>query len=402
MTPVPQARSSILQDIRMGLFVPLFLHTVLIHTAMVVGRVTTTYKVVELGLPVIWIGIITAGYSLLPVFFALPLGRFIDRGYDSLATRIGSALLLLSALAFWLVPAHAGSLFLATVVLGVSQLACMAGHQMISIRAGRTVRGRDAVFGYHMVAIATGQALGPLMIGLLAGEASVPPTGILFAIAVGLSAVGLGVSLFLPPVADAGAKDRPRSSATLTDLLGIRGLVAYLVASVITITGLDLIVVYMPLLGHERGIDAATIGLLLAVRAGSSMLARLVYVPMVEWLGRMPLTYLTMLGPAAAFVVIASPSPLWLMFAALAVCGVGLGISATLTLSGVVDLSPPDARATAMSLRLIGNRLGQMVIPFGASLIAAATGSAGIFLLIGATLAGSAGAVWWSRSRRDD
>ncbi len=386
----------------MGLFVPLFLHTVLIHTAIVVARVTTTYKVVELGLPVIWIGIITAGYSLLPIFFAVPLGRFIDRGFDSLATRIGSALLLVSTIAFWLLPPNAGTLFVATVVLGVSQLACMAGHQMISIRAGRTVRGRDAIFGYHMVAIATGQALGPLTIGLLSGEASVPPTGLLFTIAVALSAAGLVVSLFLPPAADAGAKDRVRSSATLTDLLGIRGLVAYLVASVITITGLDLIVVYMPLLGHERGIDASTIGLLLAVRAASSMMARLVYVPMVEWLGRMPLTYLTMLGPAVAFAVIASPSPLWLMFGALIVCGIGLGISATLTLSGVVDLAPLDARATAMSLRLTGNRLGQMIIPFGASLIAAATGTAGIFLLIGATLAGSAGGVWWSRSRRDD
>jgi hypothetical protein len=90
------------------------------------------------------------------------------------------------------------------------------------------------------------------------------------------------------------------------------------------------------------------------------------------------------------------------MFAALVVCGIGLGISATLTLSGVVDLAPLDARATAMSLRLTGNRLGQMVIPFGASLIATATGTAGIFLLIGATLAGSAGGIWWSRSRRDD
>ena len=397
-----EAHGSILQDIRMGLFVPLVLHTVVIHTAMVIARVATTYKIVELGLPVIWLGIVAAGYSLLPVFMAVPLGRFIDRGYDSLATRAGSALLLISALGFWLVPASAASLFAATVLLGIAQLAAMAGHQMISIRAGKTVRGRDAIFGYHMVAIASGQALGPLTIGFLAGDAAVPPTGLLFAITTVLCVLGVLLSVLLPPAADATGKARASSSMKITDLLGKRGLLAYLMASVITITGLDLIVVYMPLLGHERGIDAATIGLLLAVRAGSSMLARLLYVPLVDVLGRMALTYMTMLGPAAAFIVIALPMALWLLYPALAICGIGLGVSATLTLSGVVDLAPPDARAMAMSLRLTGNRLGQMVIPFGASLVATATGSAGVFFILAATLVGSAGGVWWSKQRGED
>jgi MFS family permease len=397
-----EAHGSILQDIHMGLFVPLVLHTIVIHTAMVVARVTTTYKIVELGLPLIWLGIITAGYSLLPVFMAVPLGRYIDRGYDSLATRAGSVLLLVAALGFWLVPASAASLFVATVLLGVAQLAAMAGHQMISIRAGKTIRGRDAIFGYHMVAIASGQAIGPLIIGFLSGDASVPPTQPLFAITVVLCGVGVLLSILLRPAQDATGRARAPSSMTITKLLGTRGLFAYLMASVITITGLDLIVVYMPLLGHERNIDASTIGLLLAVRAGSSMLARLVYVPLVEALGRMPLTYLTMLGPAVAFLVIALPMPLWLLYPALAICGVGLGVSATLTLSGVVDLAPVNARAMAMSLRLTGNRLGQMVIPFGASLVATATGSAGVFFIMAFTLVGSAGGVWWSKQRAED
>jgi predicted MFS family arabinose efflux permease len=333
---------------------------------------------------------------------AVPLGRYIDRGYDSLATRAGSALLLVAALGFWIVPASAASLFIATVLLGVAQLSAMAGHQMISIRAGKTVRGRDAIFGYHMVAIASGQAIGPLIIGFLSGDASVPPTQTLFAITVVLCGVGVLLSILLRPAQDASGRAHASSSMTITELLGTRGLLAYLMASVITITGLDLIVVYMPLLGHERNIDASTIGLLLAVRAGSSMLARLVYVPLVEALGRMPLTYLTMLGPAVAFLVIALPMPLWLLYPALAICGIGLGVSATLTLSGVVDLAPVNARAMAMSLRLTGNRLGQMLIPVGASLVATATGSAGVFFIMAFTLVGSAGGVWWSKSRAQD
>src|SRR3954447_7634616 len=264
-------RSSILREIHMGLFAPLFLHTVLIHVAIVIARVTTSYKIVELGMSLVWVGVITAGFALIPVFVAVPLGRFIDKGHDSLVVRVGSLLLVVSALGFWLIPPGAASLFLATVVLGVGQLACMAGHQMISIRTGRTTRGRDAVFGYHMVAIALGQGLGPLIIGWVAGDARVPPTAPLCGIGAAFTIVALVVTLALPPAPAGTAKGHGGSSAGIADLLRIRGLMAYVMASVITVTALDLIVVYMPLLGAERHIDVATVGYLMAVRAISSM-----------------------------------------------------------------------------------------------------------------------------------
>jgi hypothetical protein len=81
------------------------------------------------------------------------------------------------------------------------------------------------------------------------------------------------------------------------------------------------------------------------------------------------------------------------------VAGLGLGVSATLTLSGVVDLAPPTARATAMSLRLTGNRIGLIIIPMGASMIATFTGAAGVFVILAAGLAGSAAGVWNGRRR---
>ena len=181
----------------------------------------------------------------------------------------------------------------------------------------------------------------------------------------------------------------------------VPGLMAYVLASVITITGLDVIVVYLPLLGVERGIGAGAIGMLMTLRAVSSMAARLVYVPLIDLLGRMPLTYATMLSPAVAFALIATPIPFWTMVVAVIVCGIGLGVSATLTLSGVVAVAPPNARATAISLRLTGNRAGLVVIPFLAGLLASATGVGGVFLVVAAGLAASTGGVWASRKRPD-
>jgi MFS family permease len=95
---------------------------------------------------------------------------------------------------------------------------------------------------------------------------------------------------------------------------------------------------------------------------------------------------------AAAFAVLAVPS-LPLMYLSIITVGLGLGIASTTTLSSIVDLAPAQARGTALSLRITGNRVGQVLVPFLASLIAVAAGTAGILLVIAFTLAASGAAV---------
>ena len=399
-TPETKApRGSILSEIDLPLFASMSLHTVLVYVAVVMARFTASYAMLDLGLSFFWVGVISSAYALIPIFIAVPLGRLNDRGYDSLTIRAGSVGLTLAALIFWLMTPGPLGLFIATAMLGVGQITCMGGHQMVCIRAGKTIRGRDAVFGYQMVAIATGQGFGPLLVAWIAGDAVRPPISLLFGALVVVTLLALASSFFVTSGPTRDRKTDAGAPVGLIELLKMRGLLAYVIASIMTITALDLIVIYMPLLGAERHMDVATVGLLMAVRAASSMTARLVYVPLVDLMGRGPLTYLAMLSPAAAFIVVASPAPLWALYPAMVVAGMGLGVSATLTLSGVVDLAPPTARATAMSLRLTGNRIGLIIIPMGASMIAAFTGAAGVFVILAACLTGSAAGVWNGRRR---
>ena len=88
-------------DIDWRLLAPLLANAVMVHTVIGIIRVTTSYRTIELGLPVVWLGVISAGFALLPVFSAVALGRFIDRGNDSQAAWIGAALVLISAAGFW-------------------------------------------------------------------------------------------------------------------------------------------------------------------------------------------------------------------------------------------------------------------------------------------------------------
>ena len=73
--------------------------------------------------------------------------------------------------------------------------------------------------------------------------------------------------------------------------------------------------------------------------------------------------------------------------------GVGLGISSTLSVSSIAEIVPPASRGTAMTIRITGNRLGQVLVPILASLIAASAGAAGVLAIIGVNLIGSAIAV---------
>jgi predicted MFS family arabinose efflux permease len=275
-----------------------------------------------------------------------------------------------------------------TVLLGFGHMFLMAAQQMLTVRCA-TARGRETSFGHFMVAVSIGQGLGPFAVGWIGGTSTVPPTGPLFLIGLIAAVACLAVSLAIRPAPREDGHDGEQDVISVGTLLRWPGMLAVLTASVVTVTAGDLLVIYLPLLGAERGIDASHIGLLLLTRSLAAMVARIFYARLIAEFGRMPLTLVSTLFGAAAFVLLAVPS-LPVMYAAVVAIGVGLGIASTLTISGIVDVAPPQARGTAMSMRITGNRLGLVVMPFLASLVAAATGVAGILLLTALSLATSA------------
>src|ERR1700729_3884666 len=89
------------------------------QAVITVVRVTTTYRAVELDLSVVWIGIITAVYAVLPIGLGVPAGRFIDRGYDAVTTWFGGGLLIVGCAGFVLFPNLPGIL-VSTAIIGTA------------------------------------------------------------------------------------------------------------------------------------------------------------------------------------------------------------------------------------------------------------------------------------------
>jgi MFS family permease len=391
MSEGPSTRNTT-KDIDYRLLVPFLVHVTLTQTLILIVRITTSYRALELGLPVAWLGIIATGFALVPVFTALQVGRWIDRGNDARAAWLGSALVLVACIGFWVWPQSAMHLFGLSVLLGFGHMFCMAGHQMLAVRSGGS-RSRETVLGHYMVAASLGQGFGPFVVGWLGGGAAVPPTAHLFAIGLAAAAASAIVALLIQPTRTLKRTHDARALIPVGQLLKLRGFAAVMVSSVVTVTSLDLLVIYLPAMGAERQIDSAHIGWLLTVRSVAALVSRAFYARLIHAIGRTPLTLTSMLGCAAGFLLLALPMSLPVMYAVLMFLGFAMGVASTLTISGVVHLAPPAVTGTALTLRMTGNRVGQIVFPALAGVLAAATGVAGILAALGIGLAASGIAV---------
>src|SRR5712691_4090348 len=348
-------------------------------------RVTTSYRALELGLSVVWLGIITAAFAILPLIFAVSVGRFIDRGNDVRTARIGGALQVAACAGFALSQSLI-ALLAFTALLGIAHLMLVISQQVLCTRHGGP-GAMERMLGNYMVANAVGQGVGPSIVGWAGGSASIPPTQLLFWIGLGVSTLSFASTLMLRSTSPQSKRIEGSMPVPVRDILRLPGIRAIFFVSVVTVAAQDLIVVYLPLLGQERGMAVDDVGMLLAVRAVASMFSRFFFPWLTTLLGRTRLMAVSTFASAATYIGLAIPLPLVAMHAVIAGAGFTLGIAVTVSIASLLALAAAELRGTANSLRMMGNRFGQFTIPFLAGLIATASGVASIFLVLGLSLA---------------
>ena len=377
--------------------VPMMLTSFLELSVISIVRVTTSYRAIELGLSAAWIGIITAAFAVLPVLLALKVGRAIDRGNDIKMIWAGTASLVVACAGIAVFPALYALLFF-TAMLGVGHLLLSIGMQVLCAQQpGPGVMER--MLGNYMIATAIGQGVGPAIVGWVGGNAAIPPTQILFWIGLVTAALSFVCSLALRSSYRAPPPEKTSKPVPVREIIRQPGFAVLFFVSVVAVVAQDLIVVYLPLLGTERNIPVDVIGGLLAVRAAAAVVARMFFARLNAMLGSAGLMIASTLVGAIAFGCMAAPLPLSAMYVSIAFVGGALGVAVTTGISSLLGLVSADVRGTANSLRTGGTRLGQVVIPFLAGLLAAVAGVASVFIIIGASLAMAATAVQFTRPK---
>lgn len=369
----------------------LLVHSTLIQALTFLLRPAATYRALELDVPGFALGLLAASYAVFPLLLAVPTGGLVDRLGERRLMAAGAAVVLASASFLLLWGTSIAALIIGTALLGVGQLACVVGQQAVVANNAASSR-MDSAFGYLTFAASLGQALGPLAIALVGGAAIRPDTQAIFLLSVCMGLVLL-VTTFGISATVSGRKGRAAAAGggkgNVAALLRTPGVARALATSATVLAVVDLTMVYLPVLGSERGLTAATVGALLAVRAVFSMVSRILLGHVSRKLGRKRLLVASLALSTVALAATAVPMPVLLLFAVMAVLGLGLGIGQPLTMSWLSSQAPAGQRGRALALRLAGNRVGQVVLPSVIGVAAAGVGAVGVFLASAAAVGGT-------------
>ena len=361
-------------------------------------RPMVSYRALAIGATPFQLGVIAAAYALLSLFLALPVGRWVDRAGETRFIVIG-AVTVVAVSVFVSTTDTVPGLVVAHALLGIGQLLTVVGIQSL-LAVGDDDVVRDGRFGLLAAVVSVGQIAGPALGGLVADRLGAGTTGA-FLVSAALAGVGVTVAASVwrwsPPhaegVADADA-DRVGVARSVRRLLGLPGMAHGLLASLTVLASVDILIAYLPAYGERHGLSVSTVGLLLAARAATSTVARVGMVAMIRGLGRRRLLTSSMAVTACALALLPlAGDRVPVLFVLLGLSGVGLGLAQPMTMSWVAGRAPAAERATALSVRITGNRLGQLLLPVAVGGVAGAAGVPAIFLALGVVLAGSAAAV---------
>jgi MFS family permease len=356
------------------------LNSAFIQAGVYVVRPMVSYKALDLGADAVLVGLIGSAFALAPLLLAISMGKWVDRGRDGTALFIGSSLALAVAVGLVWVDQLA-LLFIAMPLLGIGHLFAMVGGQtMIASRSPDS--GYERNFGLLTFYASVGHAFGPFVGGWLADrggvEVDVGPA-LWFAAALFVLA---GASVI--PLAKRGKfaeVSKVESAGAVRRVLATKGYKSAIFVAGSSTAVVDVMLIFLPVLGRELGFGAGQIGLLLAIRAIASMGVRAVLGKVSAKLGMKLMLNIgaavTMLG----VVGIAFATNFWLLAALVFITGFAMGIGQPATMAWVSRIAPVEHRGLAISIRLTSNRLGQVLVPAAAGAIALG-GLAGVFLLL--------------------
>lgn len=364
------------------------------QAAVYMVRPATSYRLLAYGEGAREVGLVAAAFALLPIFLAIPLGRFSDRRSGAPLLVVGCAIqtggcLLLAASTATLTMAGASA------VIGLGHLALALGAQDVVARESDD-RRHDQHFGYLTAGVSLGQLVGPLALGLLLGSRFTPSAGAttnVMLVAAGIAALATVCAAVAERSAGRASPAGAARRGSVRAIVRTRGVPAGIFASIAVLAASDIFTAYLPVIGAQNDIGPRAVGVLLALRAAASIAARVGIGSIVKRVGRTRLIAAGAAAAAAAFVGMTVTQDVWLLGILSVAAGFGIGFGQPLSMTLVVQLVPLHARSTALAIRLTGNRIGQVAAPAAAGVIAGSAGASSVFWLLGAMLVGSAVAI---------
>ncbi len=346
------------------------------HTAFVGTRVAMSLYAIHLGATPFTVGVLMGLYALLPMLFAVTMGRLSDRIGSRVPMLIGSVTLAASALIPYLWPTL-GALYVASTLIGSSFMMYHVAYQNV---IGYIGKPEDRPMNFSMVALGFSISgfTGPMIAGFgidVLGHAATFAVLAAFPL-VPMSVLALGVLRF-PPRHPQGAA--PEAGRSVLDLLRHRSLRPIFVTSSLLASAWDMFAFAIPIYGSRIGLSASTIGLVLGSFSMATFVIRGLLPAISRRLAAWTLLTVSLATASGAFLLFpVFERPGFLMAVAFTL-GLGLGMSQPMVMSLLHNAAPPGRVGEAVGIRMSIVNLSQTSMPLLFGALGTALGMAPVF-----------------------
>jgi MFS family permease len=367
-----------------------------LHSAMAGLRLAAPLQALREGFSPWAVGLLLALFAAAPVLSAMPAGRLADRlGYHRpvyLAVALaglGGVLALLSTLV--LGTGHFVLLCLAAMATGTgANTGMLTIQRSAGLAAGSSVE-RVRIFSWLGMAPSFSNVVGPVAVGFMIDAHGF---GAAYALLLLMPLATLATARLVPRSPPGVAPPAP-AGRTAWDLLRAPGLRRLLVVNWLLSMCWDVHTFAVPILGHERGYSASTIGLILGAFTLSVTAVRAVIPLLAHRLREVAVVRFAMLGTGAIFALypLAPSAPVMGLCALL--LGITLGSVQPMVMSMLHQLTPDNRHGEALALRSMAINASSALMPLVFGATGTLLGAAVLFWAVG----GAVGAGSWVARR---
>ena len=372
---------------------------VLSHLTYTGSRIALTLYALHLHASPFVVGLLMSLLAVVPMFFAVLIGRWTDRTGIARPALVALTVLFTGALLPGIFRTI-DSLYIASVLIGSG---FMLAHIAVNNAVGHvsTAENRKRDFGYLALGFSTSSVFGPVIAGFAidhagtGGEAGHGNTFLILAAFPLLAFAALTVVRKTAPRAT--PRPVPPEDARVMDLLRDAPLRAVFIVSGLLSMGWDLFTFMVPLQGARVGLSASTIGIIMGTFGVATFVVRLA----MPWIARQFSEWQTLSGALAitAFVYLLFPlfTAVPVLMALAFLLGLGLGACQPMVMSLIHLAAPANRTGEAVGVRTTVMNASHTVLPltFGA-LGALFGGLTPIFWILAVIMGASS---WFAASR---
>jgi predicted MFS family arabinose efflux permease len=350
--------------------------SVLNHSTFAGTRVAVALYAIRLGESPFTVGTLMSLYSLLPMLFAVSIGRLSDRIGVRTPMLAGSTLLAASALIPFLWPGI-GALYVASVLIGSSFMLYHVAAQNI---VGHIGRAEDRAVNFSLAALGFSISgfSGPMLAGFGIDWLGYPATFLALSVLPLVPVVVLALNkLPLPRLPGHGRSPDP--DRRLADLFRHGELRRLFIVSGLLAMAWDLFAFAIPIYGSRIGLSASKIGVVLGSFSLATFAVRLCLPAMSRRLTAWPLLVVSLLVAGATFVLFPVFQHATPLMALAFVLGLGLGMSQPMVMSLMHNATPPGRVGEAVGVRMTLVNMSQTGMPLLFGALGSALGMAPVF-----------------------